>query len=167
MPESTQKLCSRGNHGFTSHWQLDLVLVWKARRGQGEQLRLGFGRGQKRPLVTVQPQWQLKAQGWRGRVEKLSLGTMKRAYKRLLLKTQPSYSRRPNILEMPVSWDDHQGLQPQWSAACLGLEDSCVCCRGQSPWRGPENQEWIPDTGHWVIYIAGVWFFFHLTVTMP
>ena len=35
--------------------------VLKACRGHGEPLGLGTVRGQKRPLVKVEPQWQLKA----------------------------------------------------------------------------------------------------------
>jgi hypothetical protein len=40
--------------------------------------------------VKVQPPLQLMAQDWRGHAKDLRLGTMKRAYERLLVK--PSYS---------------------------------------------------------------------------
>jgi len=53
-------------------------------RNHGEKLRPGTGRGQEKPLVKVQLQWQLK----------LMLGTMKRVCERLLVKVQPSCSRR-------------------------------------------------------------------------
>jgi hypothetical protein len=49
-------------------------------------------RGHEKPLVKVQPQLQLTAQDWRGHAKELRLGTMKRAYERLVLK--PSYSGR-------------------------------------------------------------------------
>ena len=35
------------------------------------------------------------------------------AYERLLVTVQPSCSRDPSILEMPVPWDDHQEQQQQ------------------------------------------------------
>ena len=54
-------------------------------------MRLDIVRGQRRPLVKVQPQLQLTAQDWRSSVKKLRFGTMKGAYQCLLLK--PSYSR--------------------------------------------------------------------------
>jgi hypothetical protein len=57
-------------------------------------------RGHGRPLVKVQPQLQLMAQDRRGHAKELRLGTMKRAYERLLVK--PSFSRRQQCLEMPV-----------------------------------------------------------------
>jgi hypothetical protein len=60
-------------------------------------------RGQGRPLVKVQPQLQLMAQNGRGHAEELRLGTMKKAYKRSLVK--PSCSGRPSVLEMLVPWD--------------------------------------------------------------
>ena len=39
-----------------------VVLVLKARRDHAEQPRLGTVRGQERPWVLVQPQWQMKTQ---------------------------------------------------------------------------------------------------------
>ena len=39
-----------------------------------EQLMLGTVRGQERPLVKVQPQWQLKAQDLRGHTKEMRLG---------------------------------------------------------------------------------------------
>jgi hypothetical protein len=43
-----------------------VVLVLKVGRGHGENLRLGILRGQRRPLMKMQPQLQLMAQDWRG-----------------------------------------------------------------------------------------------------
>ena len=42
--------------------------------------------------------------GLRGHAKKLKLGTVKGAYERLSVK--PNFSG--SVLEMPVSWDDHQ-----------------------------------------------------------
>lgn len=39
-----------------------MVLALKAWESHGEQLRLGTSRGQERPLVKEEPQWQLKTQ---------------------------------------------------------------------------------------------------------
>jgi hypothetical protein len=70
--------------------QVVLVLV-----AHEEQPRLGTVRGQERPLVKVQPQWQLMAQDCRGLAKKLRLGTMERTHAMLLVKVQPSCSRKP------------------------------------------------------------------------
>jgi hypothetical protein len=69
-----------------------VVLVLKAEGGHEEQLRLGTVGGYGRPLMKVQPQLQLMSQDRRGHVKELRLGTMKRAYERLLVK--PSYYGR-------------------------------------------------------------------------
>jgi hypothetical protein len=61
-------------------------------RDHAEQLRIGTVRGHGRPLVKVQPQLQLMAQDRRGHAKEMRLGTMKKAYERLLVK--PSYSGR-------------------------------------------------------------------------
>jgi hypothetical protein len=57
------------------------------------------------------------------------------------------------ILEMLVPCNDYQEQQQQWSKK---LEGSFVFCRvqkvDQAIWRSTEDCEWIPDTGHWVIY---------------
>ena len=47
-----------------------------------------------KPLVMVQSQWQMKSQDCRGHTKKLSLGTMKGAYERLLVKVQPNFRGR-------------------------------------------------------------------------
>jgi hypothetical protein len=69
---NTQKLCSRECQGLSYHLlaaELEsvrvtqVVLVLKAGRGHREQLRLGTVRSQGRPLMKVQPQWQLETQG--------------------------------------------------------------------------------------------------------
>lgn len=85
--------------------------------GHGEQLRLRTVRGQERPLVKLQPQQQLKAQDYRGHAEKLGVGTMKRAHERLLVKGQPSCSRRPTFWRcqshrMPTTNSDSSGVGP-------------------------------------------------------
>jgi hypothetical protein len=54
-------------------------------------------RGHRRPLVKVQPQLQLMVQDRRGYTKELRLGTMKRAYERLLVKPNGS------VLEMLVA----------------------------------------------------------------
>jgi hypothetical protein len=54
----------------------------------------------------VQPQWQLKVQDNRGHAKKMSLGTMERVYKKLLVKVQHSYFKETRISEMPVPCDD-------------------------------------------------------------
>jgi len=41
--------------------------------------------------------------------------------------------QRTSILEMPVSWDDHQEQQQQWSGASRSLQDQlCVVQRAES-----------------------------------
>ena len=87
-----------------------MVLVLKVWRGHGEQLKLGTVRDQRRPLVKVQPQLQLTVQDGRDHAKKLRLGTMQRAYEKLLVKSGGSH-----ILEMPVLWDDQQEQKQQWS----------------------------------------------------
>jgi hypothetical protein len=37
----------------------------------------------------------------------------------------------------------------------------------QGYWRIGEGAVWIPDIRHWIIYTAGVWFCFALTVPVP
>ena len=56
---------------------------------------------------------------------------MKTAYERLLVKVQPSYSRRSRVLAILVPCNDHQEQQQLWSGDSWSLEDSCVCCRKQ------------------------------------
>ena len=53
-------------------------------KGYEEQLSLGTVRGHRRPLVKVLPQLQLVAQDRRDHAKESRLGTMKRAYERLL-----------------------------------------------------------------------------------
>jgi hypothetical protein len=67
------------------------------------------------------------AQDWRGHAKDLRLGTVKRAYERLLVK--PSWSIIPSVLEMSVPWDDHQE-----QAIVEWINLSLDCYRGQS-WR--------------------------------
>ena len=56
----------------------------------------------------------------------LRLVSLKRALERLLVKVQPSGTRDPRILEMPVSWDHHQEQEQQWGEACQSLEAVCA-----------------------------------------
>jgi hypothetical protein len=71
-------------------------------------------RGHGRSLVKVQPQLQLTAQDSRGHAKELRLGTMKRAYERLLVK--PSYRGRPQSIGDARTMGDHQ-KQQQWSGS--------------------------------------------------
>lgn len=85
----------------------------------------------ERPLVMVLSQWQLK----------LRFNTMKRAYKRLLAKVQPTFSRSPSVLEQTTKNSSHNGMEP------ARVEKTSCMCRVQS-WRSelsPEDHEWIPD----------------------
>jgi hypothetical protein len=105
-----------------------------------------------RPLVKVQPQLQLMDQDWRDHAKELRLGTMKRAYERLLLK--PSYSGRQQCFG-----DDSTMRWPPRTAAAveyrwLDPRRQCVCYKEHgwrsdpSPWRSPEDRvSWIPDIG--------------------
>lgn len=48
-------------------------------------------RGQERPMMEVQSQWQMKAQASRKEIE---LDTMKRAYEKQLVEMKLSFNRR-------------------------------------------------------------------------
>ena len=61
-----------------------------------ESMRLGTVGGQGRPLVKVQPHLKLIAQDRSGHAKLLRLGTMKRAYERLLVK--PSCSQKSLLI---------------------------------------------------------------------
>ena len=101
-------------------------------------------RGHERPLVKVQPQLQLMARDWRGHAEELRLGTMKRAYERLLVK--PSYSGRQqcfrdaNTMRWPprtAAAVEYRHLEPRgWG----------VCYKGQS-WRSDPSTWRSPAIG--------------------
>lgn len=68
-------------------------------------------------------------------------------------------------------------LQPKFLALCRCQycgwppRTSHVCCKAESEkWPKPfggEESEWIPDIGHGVIYVAGVWFRWVQIVTLP
>ena len=98
-----------------------MVLVLKAWRGHGEQLRLGTIRSHGRPLVKVQPQLQLMAQDWRGHAKELWLGTMKRASEKLLVK--PSYSERHQCFgdASTMGWQPRTAAAVEWSQPDPGL----------------------------------------------
>jgi hypothetical protein len=69
-------------------------------------------RGHGRPLVKVQPQLQLTGQDRRGHAKELSLGIIKRACERLLVKS--SCSRRPQCVgDVSTMGDAHQEQQQQ------------------------------------------------------
>lgn len=81
----------------------------------GSSWGLALWRGQERPLVRVQLQWQVKAQGWRGHPEKLSFGTMKRCYERLLVKV-PSCGRDPSFGDAStMGWPPRTVAAVEWS----------------------------------------------------
>ena len=68
----------------------------KARRTDGEEFILGTERGHGRPLVKVQPHLYFTAQNSMDHAKNLMLGTMKRAYEKLLVK--PSNIERPQSI---------------------------------------------------------------------
>ena len=109
-----------------------VVLVLKAKRGHGEHLRLGTLKGQRKPLVKMQPHLQLMAQDWRSHAKELRLRTMKRAYGRLLVK--PSYNGRQQCIR-----DASTMRWPPRTAAAVGYRQleprrQAVCYKGQG-WR--------------------------------
>ena len=66
-PEAATVVLPVDSHTWSGVRVTRVVLVLKTGRDDGErlrleQLRLGTVRSQERPLVKVQPQWQLKAQ---------------------------------------------------------------------------------------------------------
>ena len=88
--------------------------------------------GQERPLMIGAASVTVEGPELRGHAKKLWLGTMKRAYERLLVTVQPGYSRDPSISEMPASWDAHHDQQQRWSGASQSLEDRlCVLQRAE------------------------------------
>lgn len=95
-------------------------------KGPTEELRRGTVRSHTRPLVKVQPQLQLIAQDLRGHAKEVRLGTMKKAYERLLLK--PSYSGRQQhfgdastmrtVPSRTVAAVEYRHLEPRGKAVC-------------------------------------------------
>ena len=90
-------------------------------------------------MVEVQPQLQLMAQDWRGHAKDLKLGTMKRAYERLLVK--PSCRGRPQCTGDAST----MGWPPRTAAAVKWINLSLERYRGQSwgsdtsPLEGPRR----------------------------
>jgi hypothetical protein len=123
-------------------------------------------RSQKRPLVELQPQKQVKAQEWRD-YEKLRLGTMKRTQERLVVKIQPSYSRDASIM----GWTWGRAAAVEWTLAELRRQAVCAAEGGarevrRGLWRSPAGHKWIPDPGHGDIYSWSL-VFFYLTLSVP
>jgi hypothetical protein len=138
--ENTEKLCFRGSYGFTSCWQPYLVMCKSHPGGtgfgtwRGVAVMLGTVRGQKKPLVKVQPQWQLRAQDWRGHAGKLRLSTMKRDYEWLFVKVQSSCSGRQQCFgdASAMRWPSRTAAAVEYGQ--LESRRQCVCYKGQS-WR--------------------------------
>ena len=109
--------------------------------------------GHGRPLVKVQPHLQLMAQDRRGHAKELRLGTMKRAYKRLLVK--PSYSGRQQCFGdvSTMKWPPRRAAAMEYRQ--LELRRQGMCYKGQSwrsdpsPWKSPEDLEL--DLRHWMV----------------
>lgn len=103
----------------------------------------------EKPLVEVQLPLQLKAQAWWGHTENLRLGTMKRAYKTLFMKMQPSCSSFGDSSTTEMTTKNNSSVEP-----ARAQKTSCVCCsgwsRGTDPslWMSPEDREWIQ---HWTL----------------
>jgi len=103
-------------------------MILKGLRGHEQHLSLRIVRGHRRLLVKVQPQLQLTDQDWRGYAKDLRIGTIKRAYERLLVR--PSCSIRTQCIGDAST----MGWSPRTAAAMEWINLSLACCRGQS-WR--------------------------------
>jgi hypothetical protein len=127
-----------------------VVLVLKAWKSHEEQLRLRTVTGLGRPLMKVQPQLQFMTQDWRGHAKELRLGTMKRAYERLLVK--PSCRRQQCFGDAStMRWPPRKAAAVEYRQ--LEPRRQGMCYKGQSwrsdpsPWRSLEDIEWILDIG--------------------
>jgi hypothetical protein len=111
----------------TLSWQLNLE-VWESSRGHGLQIKA----------------WPCVA----------GLEFPKRSQKKLLVKVQPSCSKRPQYFR-DVNTMRHQEQQQWWNGASQSLETSCVCFRGQiqrcdpSPMEDPRTL-WMGPR-HWTL----------------
>lgn len=155
VPKSAQKLCSRGGLG----WQPRLVMPKSHPGGTSFENMTKSPRAPEfwrceRPLVKVYPQWQLKAQNWRNYGEKLRVGTMKRAYERLLAKEQPRCSKRLQHFGDASPMGRSLWTAPAVTCSQWILEEKLGGARevAQALWRSLEDHEWLPDIGHWVIF---------------
>ena len=86
-----------------------------------------------------------------GHAKELKLGTMKRAYEGLLVK--PSCSRikqcfgGASTMRWPLTTAaavEYRNLEPRRQGVCYKGQS---WRSGPSPWRNPEDREWIPDMG--------------------
>ena len=135
--------------------------------GMKASWRAAEARHCERPWKAIgkSAQLQLIAQDWRGHAKELRLGTMKRAYERLLVK--PNYSRSQQCFgdASAMRWSPRTAAAAEYRQ--LESRRQAVCYKGQSwrsdpsPWRGPKDCELYPR--HWTII---VWVLL-LIVTMP
>lgn len=140
FPESTEKLWSGSGQGCTSCWQLDLVMCkchpggtdFESMRRHGAQLGLVTMRVQGRPLVKVQPQWQLKARTEGVMQRSWGLALWREPVRGYWWKYNPVAAEESSISEsmgMTTKNSSSRGVEPARSQ-----KKRFVCCRGQS-WR--------------------------------
>lgn len=108
----------------------------------------------------------------------LRLSILKRVPEMLLVKTQPSCSRRPQTLEMPMPWDNwpsRAAAAMEWSQHELSRQGVCAAEGGagavtQALWGSPEDREWSSDTGYWVLKswsLVLLWFDCDCALVLP
>lgn len=152
-------------------WSCAELSCGSVSKGLKGSWRAALWKHQARPWVKVQPQWQLKARGWRSCKE---VGTWHHKEKPTLL-VQPRCSKRPQHLgeASTIAWTPRtaaverkqQGLRGQ---AVCGAEGG-VRTETTALWRNAEGPDGTPDTEHLVIHtefasalfkiVTALWFF--------
>lgn len=107
-----------------------MVLALKAWESHGEQLRLGTSRGQERPLVKEEPQWQLKTQDRRVKQGFWGSAPWREPMRRYWWKWSPVEQKTPVVLAITVPWGDLQYSRVEAAGA-----------PGQAVWRR-ELEKW-------------------------